>query len=144
MRIVNTLSRLQPGSVPAREIIMADYHSKRPHVKTPMVENGIIDELEGDLEKIENFIPGHHDSDENSDSSSFDLDSEMQALGSLGNGERGEAQYHFLGYTEYDVIDFFEGFASGLYHKDVKEEYDECVLGAPRYAYEIYNISQSI
>ncbi len=75
MRIVNTLSRLQPGSVPAREIIMADYHSKRPHVKTPIVENGIIDKiedktsslennLEGDLEKIESFIPGHHESTE--------------------------------------------------------------------------------
>jgi hypothetical protein len=88
MRIVNTLSRFQPGSVPAREIIMADYHSKRPKVKTPMVENAIIDKiedetsslennLEGDLEKIESFIPGHHDTEEKSDSSSFDLDSEM-------------------------------------------------------------------
>jgi hypothetical protein len=37
-----------------------------------------------------------------------------------------------------------EGFATGIYHKDVKEEYDTCVLGVPRYAYEIYNISQSI
>lgn len=139
---------------------MADYHSKRPYVKTPMVENGIIDKiedktsslennLEDDLEKIESFIPGHHESTEekSEDSSStfdFDLDSEMQTIGNLGRGERGEPQHHFLGFTEYDLIDYMEGFATGIYHKDVKEEYDMCVLGVPRYAYEIYNISQSI
>ena len=68
----------------------------------------------------------------------------MEKLGELGSGERGEAQHHFLGFTEFDVVDFMEGFATGIYKKDVKEEYDECVLGVPRYAYEIYNISQSI
>jgi len=136
---------------------MADYHSKRPKAKTPLVKNAIIDKiedktsslennLEGDLEKIESFIPGHHEKEEKSDSSSFDfdLDSEMEAIGTLGRGERGEPQHHFLGFTEYDLIDYMEGFATGIYQKDVKEEYDTCVLGVPRYAYEIYNISQSI
>jgi hypothetical protein len=30
MRIIDTLSRLHPGAVPAKDIIMADYHSQRP------------------------------------------------------------------------------------------------------------------
>lgn len=71
MRIVDTLSRLQPGSVPARQILMADYHpGKVP--KSPKVQGAILDKihsteenLEGDLDKIESFIPGHHKSEEN-------------------------------------------------------------------------------
>ena len=91
MRIIDTLSRMQPGKVPAREIIMADYHSERvPKVKTPKVKNSIADKikneknkLEGDLDKIENLIPGHHKNDEEKDSSSFDID--MSTIESLGN-----------------------------------------------------------
>ena len=154
MRIVDTLSRLQPGSVPAKKILMADYHSERVP-KTPKVQNAIIDKiedktssieenLEGDLEKIESFIPGHHKTEEKeeeeSDSSSFD----MSSLESLGNGERGEPKHNFLGYTEFDVLDFMIGFSTGIYQKDVKEEYDTCVLGVPKYAFEMYNISQNI
>jgi len=58
--------------------------------------------------------------------------------------ERGLPKHHFLGVTEYDVIDFSEGFASGIYQKDVREEYELCIVGVPRYAMEIYNVSQEI
>jgi|TARA_B110001450_G_C17557213_1_gene455163 hypothetical protein len=43
----------------------------------------------------------------------------MSSLESLGNGERGEPKHHFLGYTEFDVLDFMIGFSTGIYHKDV-------------------------
>jgi hypothetical protein len=154
MRIIDTLSRLQPGKVPAKDIIMADYQAKRtpkvkaPFVKTPKVENAIIDKIEHkSIDEIESHIPGHHkneeENNENDDSSKFDIDmSTIEGIGS--ERQRGEPKHHIMGFTEYDVIDFMEGFATGIYHKDVTEEYETCVLGAPRYAMEMYNISKSI
>ena len=68
----------------------------------------------------------------------------MEEIGKIGRGERTEPQYNILGFTEYDLIDYVDGFAEGIYQKNVTEEYDTCVLGVPRYAYEIYEISQNI
>ena len=49
-RIIDTISRLHPGKVPARDIIMADFHSKKPKTKAPIV-NSFIDDIEDETTK---------------------------------------------------------------------------------------------
>ena len=58
--------------------------------------------------------------------------------------ERMEPRFEIMGFTEYDLIDFAEGFATGVYNKDVKDEYEMCIVGVPTYGMEIYNITQTV
>ena len=36
-----------------------------------------------------------------------------------------------LGFTDIDAIDYSEGFASGFFGKDVREQWDSCAMGIP-------------
>lgn len=97
------------------------------------------------MENIEDkFKPKDKKDKEDTDDSDFNDSGSSTDYPSYEPQERGEPKHHFLGLTEYDLIDFSEGFASGIYQKDVKEEYELCIIGVPRYAMEIYNVSQEI
>ena len=44
-----------------------------------------------------------------------------------------------LNITNFDLFHFAEGFASGIYNRDVRGQYDQCVLGLPNFGLKLYD-----
>ena len=42
-----------------------------------------------------------------------------------------DPMFSILGFTNIDAIDLTEGFASGIYDHDVRNQYNQCILGFP-------------
>merc|ERR1711924_238478 len=49
-----------------------------------------------------------------------------------------------LGWTDVDFENGAEGFASGVFHTDVRGQFDECLNGIPSMATEIYSTFNSL
>ena len=43
------------------------------------------------------------------------------------------------GWTDLDFIDYAEGFGTGVFNKDVRGQFDECLNGVPLIGEEVYN-----
>ena len=44
-----------------------------------------------------------------------------------------------MGINNVDALDLVEGFASGIYNKDVRGQFDQCIVGLPTFGFKIYH-----
>ena len=55
-----------------------------------------------------------------------------------------EPIFDVFGFTSINAIDLTEGFASGIYDKDVREQYNQCIVGIPVFALKIYAVFEDM
>lgn len=75
------------------------------------------------MDKIDKYAP-------HIDPSTIDLDKDFHDQ---------DPMFDLLGFTNIDAIDLVEGFASGIYNKDVRGQYNQCIVGLPTFGLKIYN-----
>ena len=52
--------------------------------------------------------------------------------------------FDVFGFTSINAIDLTEGFASGIYDKDVRQQYNQCIIGLPTFALKIYAVFEDM